>query len=92
LEFQPADETLLSPTPNVTVFVNERPVADWDARHVVADGPISVDVPAWLVDWCRPLEVTFRTREVWPPDGWGSLPVDLRPFLALKAIRVCSGR
>jgi hypothetical protein len=89
LEFEPAGETLLSPTPNVTVFVNERPVADWDARHVVADGPISVDVPAWLVDWCRPLEVTFRTREVWPPGGWASLPVDLRPFLCLKALGVC---
>jgi hypothetical protein len=88
LEFAGGDQVADGPTPMVRVFVNERPVADWDVHHAFAEGPVTVDVPAWLADWCWPLEVTFRPLETFPTGARDGDAGDLRPFLFLRGFRV----
>jgi len=88
LEFAGGDQTADAPTPFVRVFVNERPVADWDVRHTFAGGPVRVSVPAWLADWCWPLEVAFRPVETFPTGVRAGEAGDLRPFLFLHGVRV----
>lgn len=47
------------PNRSVVVSVNARPVAEWELE-AGGEGPYTIKIPAWLADWCDPLEITFR--------------------------------
>jgi hypothetical protein len=77
----------VSPNPFVTVLVNARPVTSWDLGPAPETCPRRIDVPAWLTDWCRPIEVTFRPRRAFDP---GNRPGagDGRWLVPIRAVRV----
>ena len=66
-QFLLGDEAHLSPNPSIAVLVNGRPVEGWHLGPEPEQGPRTLRVPAWLVDWCRPLEVVFRPHEAFSP-------------------------
>ena len=76
-----------SPNPHVTVLVNARPVTSWDLGPTPETCPRRIDVPAWLADWCRPIEVTFRPRRAFDP-GNRLGASDSRLLVPIQAVRV----
>jgi len=76
------------PNPSVIVSVNARPLAEWDLR-AGDPGPKTVEVPGRLVDWCRPIEITFRPRAPRESEQRPLIfePAYRRTFLQLRALR-----
>jgi len=91
LEFELGRHADVSPNPFVTVFVNARPVTGWELEAHSERGPRRVEIPAWLADWCRPIEVTFRPREAFDP-GCRSGVNDDRWFVPVTRVRVSAAR
>lgn len=88
LEFVLGDEAHTSPNPGVIVLVNGRPVAHWIFGYGPEHVPTRLEIPAWLADWCRPIDVAFRAMQPCPPSTRGLAPGDLRPSVQLRAVRV----
>jgi len=78
----------LSPNPSIAVLVNGRPVDGWQLGPEPERVARRVRVPAWLVDWCRPLEIVFKPHRAFDPRARDGAPGDRRRFIQLRALRV----
>jgi len=87
LEFQFGDDAHHSPNPRVMLLVNARPVLTWTFGVGPEHAPTEVRIPAWLADWCRPLDIAFRPMR---PFQSGSRlgPGDVQRAVQLRAVRV----
>jgi hypothetical protein len=87
LEVAFGDHAHLSPNPRVVVLLNGRPVIQWTFGAGSEHVPSRVPIPAWLADWCRPVDVAFRVLPPFaprPPFGRG----DVTRAVQLRAVRV----
>jgi hypothetical protein len=91
LHFDFGPEAWRTPNAYVEARVNGRALQTWllAEGHDHAHGPWHVDVPAWLADWCRPLEVVLRSRRPFDPSSRNGAPGDVRAFVHVRALRVC---
>ena len=69
------------------LLVNARPVLTWTFGVGPAHAPTEVRIPAWLADWCRPLDVAFRLLRPFE-DGRRLGPGDVQLGVQLRAVRV----
>lgn len=89
LEVVFGDDAEHTQNPRIAVTVNGRPVCQWTFRAGPEHAPTQIRIPAWLGDWCRPIDVAFR---VLPPRAprvpWER--GDLTRGLQLRAVRVAT--
>jgi hypothetical protein len=88
LEFRFGDDVDRSPNPRAVVLVNGRPLAEWRFGTDDEYAPARLAVPAWLGDWCRPIDVAIRPRDPFAPARRDRGPGDARPSVQLRAVRV----
>jgi hypothetical protein len=77
-----------SPNPGVQLLVNGRGLEGWQLGPDPEPGPRHARVPAWLVDWCRPLQVVMRPFGPFDPWARRGARDDQRRFVQLRALRV----
>ena len=77
-----------SPNPSVELRVNGRALETWQLGPEPEPGPRHVAVPAWLADWCRPMEMVLRPVRAFEPWQRRGAPGDQRWFVQLRALRV----
>jgi hypothetical protein len=88
LEFRFGAEAHMSPNPRVVVLVNGRPVVEWTFGAGPEPTAPRLEIPAWLADWCRPIDVVFRARRTFEPRSRDRGPGDIRRAAQLRAVRV----
>jgi len=81
-------ETHHSPNPAVQVRVNGRSLEMWQLGPDPELGPRYFRVPAWLADWCRPMELVLRPLGRFDPWARRGSPGDQRRFVQVRALRV----
>jgi hypothetical protein len=91
LEFRFGEDVHRSPNPRAVVLVNGRPLAEWRFGATDEYAPARLAVPAWLGDWCRPIDVAIRPQDPFPPLQRDRGPGDARPSVQLRAVRVVEG-
>jgi Uncharacterised nucleotidyltransferase len=91
LEFRFGDDAYRSPNPRAVVLVNGRPLAEWQFGTDSEYTPARLDIPAWLGDWCRPIDVAIRPRQPFVPAERDRGPGDAQPSVQLRAVRVLEG-
>jgi hypothetical protein len=91
LEFRFGDDAYRSPNPRAVVLVNGRPLAEWRFGTSGEYTPPRLDVPAWLGDWCRPIDVAIRPQQPFVPARRDRGPGDAQPSVQLRAVRVVEG-
>jgi hypothetical protein len=91
VEFRFGDDARYSPNAHAIVHVNGRPLAEWRFGTVSEYTPDGLAIPAWLADWCRPIDVAIRPLQPFMPRNRLSGPGDIRPSVQLRAVRVVEG-
>jgi hypothetical protein len=91
LEFRFGDDAQQSPNARAVVLVNGRPLAEWMFGTSSEHTPQRLAIPAWLSDWCRPIDVAIRPLQPFMPRNRGHGPGDTRPAVQLRAVRVVEG-
>ena len=91
LEFRFGDDARRSPNAHAIVHVNGRPLAEWRFGTGSEYTPDGLAIPAWLADWCRPIDVSIRPLQPFMPRNRLSGPGDIRPGVQLRAVRVVEG-
>ena len=91
LEFRFGDDARRSPNARVIVRVNGRPLAEWRFDTGSEYTPERLSIPAWLADWCRPIDVAIRPPQPFIPRNRLYGPGDIRPAVQLRALRVVEG-
>jgi hypothetical protein len=91
VEFRFGDDARHSPNAHAIVHVNGRPLAEWRFGTVSEYTPDGLAIPAWLADWCRPIDVAIRPLQPFAPRNRLSGPGDIRPSVQLRAVRVVEG-
>ncbi len=91
IEFRFGDDAHRSPNPRAVVLVNGRPLAEWRFGSSGDYTPPRLDVPGWLGDWCRPIDVVIRPQQPFAPARRDRGPGDARPSVQLRAVRVVEG-
>jgi hypothetical protein len=91
LEFRFGADRHRSPNPRAVVLVNGRRLTEWRFGRDDAIAPHRLAIPAWLGDWCRPIDVAIRPRHPFMPAERDRNPGDARPAVHLHAIRVVGG-
>jgi hypothetical protein len=88
LEFRFGNDAHRSPNPRAVVLVNGRPLAEWRFGTDGEYAPRRLAIPAWLGDWCRPIDVVIRPQRPFVPAQRDRGPGDARPFVQVRAVRV----
>jgi hypothetical protein len=92
LEFRFGDEVDDSPNARVLVLVNGRPLTEWwfgtGPEHIPQQ---RLAIPAWLGDWCRPIDVAIRPIKPFLPREWRQGPGDVQRAVQLRAVRMVEG-
>jgi len=88
LEVVFGDHAHLSPNPRAAVLVNGRPVIHWTFGVGPEHTPALVPIPAWLADWCRPIDVAFRVLPPFSPRRPQFERGDVVRAVQLRAVRV----
>jgi Uncharacterised nucleotidyltransferase len=91
LEFRFGENAHESPNARSIVLVNGRPLAEWRFDTEPEYTPRRLSIPGWLGDWCRPIDVAIRPRQVFMPANRRRAPGDMQPAVQLRAIRVVEG-
>lgn len=91
LEFRFGPDASRSPNPRAVVLVNGRPLAEWRFAPDRPYTPHRLTIPAWLADWCRPIDVAIRPVLPFMPDRRDRGPGDARPSVQLYAVRIADG-
>jgi hypothetical protein len=91
LEFRFGDDARRSPNARMIVHVNGRPLAEWRFGTGSEYAPEHLAIPAWLADWCRPIDVAVRPAQPFMPRNRRYGPGDIRPGVQLRALRVVEG-
>jgi hypothetical protein len=88
LEFRFGPDASRSSNPRAVVLVNGRPLAEWRFEPGRPYTPSRLTIPAWLADWCRPIDVAIRPVLPFMPNRRDRGPGDARPSVQLYAVRV----
>jgi hypothetical protein len=91
VEFRFGADVHRSPNPRAVVLVNGLPLAEWRFDSDDDYAPPRLDVPAWLGDWCRPIDVAIRPQQPFVPARRDRGPGDAQPSVQLRAVRVVEG-
>jgi Uncharacterised nucleotidyltransferase len=91
LEFRFGPDVHRSPNPRAVVLVNGRPLTEWRFGSSGEYTPPRLDIPAWLGDWCRPIDVVIRSQQPFVPARRDRGPGDAQPAVQLRALRVLEG-
>jgi hypothetical protein len=91
LELRFGDDARRSPNARVIVRVNGRPLAEWRFGTGSEHTPERLAIPAWLADWCRPIDVAIRPLQPFMPRNRLNAPGDIRAAVQLRAVRVVEG-
>jgi hypothetical protein len=88
IEFRFGNDVSRSPNGHAVVLVNGRPLAEWRFGPDEDYAPARLPVPAWLGDWCRPIDVAIRPQRPFIPAERDRNPGDAQPSVQLRAVRV----
>jgi hypothetical protein len=88
LEFRFGRDASRSPNPCALVLVNGRPLTEWRFGAGSRYTPQRLSIPAWLADWCRPIDVAIRPVLPFTPESRDRGPGDARPSVQLYALRL----